>query len=133
MVLVRYSHSLEHGDFMLIVVSWDSGDVDVGKATFGEVLFYDDPLAADLDLGSRQKGTGRRIGSWRWSTVCCCTAVRKGCHGWVGGGGGLRAGSRVLHGIERWVECRALEKRTGEIGNRYGYYYHVSSSVWPRV
>jgi hypothetical protein len=53
MVLVRYSHSLEHGDFMLIVVSWDSGDVDVGKATFGEVLFYDDPLAADLDLGSR--------------------------------------------------------------------------------
>jgi hypothetical protein len=76
MVLVRYSDSLEHGDLMLIILSWDSGDVDVRKATFGQVLFYDDPLAADLDLCSRQKGTRGRIGSWRWSTVSCWTAVR---------------------------------------------------------
>jgi hypothetical protein len=52
-ILIRDSDSLQHSDFMLVVVSWDSGDVDVGKATFGEVFFYDDPLATDLDLGSR--------------------------------------------------------------------------------
>ena len=35
MVLVRDSHSLEHGDLMLVIVSWDSGNVDVSEATFG--------------------------------------------------------------------------------------------------
>ena len=53
MVLVRDSDSLEHGNLMLIIVSWDSGNVDVSEATFGKVFFYDDPLAAHLDLGAR--------------------------------------------------------------------------------
>jgi hypothetical protein len=35
MVLVRDSDSLEHGDLMLVIVSWDSGNVDVSEATFG--------------------------------------------------------------------------------------------------
>lgn len=52
MVLVRNGDSLKHGDFMLIIVSWDSGNVDMSKATFGEVFFYDDSLAAHLYLGA---------------------------------------------------------------------------------
>jgi hypothetical protein len=55
MVLVRNSHSLEHGDFMLVVFPRNPGDVDMRKATFGKVFFDYDPLAADLDLCSREK------------------------------------------------------------------------------
>ena len=84
MVLIWDSDSLEHSDFMLIIVSWDSGNVDMSKAAFGEVFFYDDPLAAHLNLGSRKKCTGRRIGSWRWLAV--------------GGAAVWEGGRRVCHG-----------------------------------
>jgi hypothetical protein len=84
MVLIWNSDSLEHSDLMLIIVSWDSGNVDVSKATFGKVFFYDDPLTTHLDLGPRQECTRRRIGSWRWLTV-------GGAAVWEGGG-------RVCHG-----------------------------------
>ena len=104
MVLVWNSDSLEHSDFMLIIVSWDSGNVDMSKATFGEVFFYDDPLATHLDLSPRQECTGRRIGSWRWLAV--------------GGAAVWEGGRRVCHG-------------GGEVGEGCGWVGRfTASSSW---
>ena len=89
MVLIRDSDSLEYGDFMLIIVSWDSGNVDMSKATFGEVFFDYDPLAAYLNLGARQERTGGRIRGWRWCAVggaAVWDGGRRKCHGEGGRG-----------------------------------------------
>jgi hypothetical protein len=103
-VLVRDGHSLKHGDLMLVVFSRNPGDIDVRKATFGEIFFDDNPLAADLDLCSGEESAWRSIGSLCWCPVSS-SSVRDG-----GGGichcrrrlkqGGIRRGLS-LHGIEQ--------------------------------
>ena len=134
MVLVRDSHPLEHSDFMFIIFSRYPGDIDMGKATFGKVFFYDDPLTTHLDLGPRQECTRRRIGSWRWLTV-------GGAAVWEGGGRVCHGGGEVGEGCgwvgrftasSSWRLARLVKKIKSGVGMGIATTYLYWPRVWSR-
>lgn len=65
----------------------------MGEAALGQVFFDGNTMSADLDLGSRSKGTRRSIGCTGMGCAICC--LRVGYEGGCGGGG---------HGVERSTE-----------------------------
>jgi len=62
-IFVRYGHALQHGKIGPPDGLRQLDQIDMGETTLGEIFLDHDPVAADLDLGSRVKSTLRGGGT----------------------------------------------------------------------